>query len=187
MVGFKSASPPEKIQFWELRMKRTLLSTLVVGIYIVLALQASANESGFASAHNWRVEGNKTCFEEHTHTGGADGLTKRLAKNAAIKEWRAFTAWEYGAHWASYRRAASKVVSYVKAEKGWSARVEARPCHSKKLRKRRSTRPTTARVQSPQPKAAGIKKRQKPRVARARRTRTVSACSRSAKKPSYWC
>jgi hypothetical protein len=39
-----------------------------------------------------------------------------------------FTNFEYGTVWARFSRAASQTTRYTKAESGWSASVEARPC-----------------------------------------------------------
>ena len=121
-------------------MRRDLTAALILSLSIVTVSHAFANETGMASAHSWRSKGNKTCFEDHAHTGGADGRTKNAAKKAAIREWREFTAWEYGSNWAIYRRASGMTVSYTKAEVGWSARVEARACRIKKRRRSRSRR-----------------------------------------------
>ena len=119
-------------------MRRELIAALMLSI--VTVSYASANETDITAPHSWRFVGNKICFDEHTHVGGADGRTKRAAHKAAIREWREFTAWEYGSVWANYRRASNKIVSYTKAKVGWSARVEALPCHLRKRRRSRSRR-----------------------------------------------
>ena len=48
--------------------------------------------------------------------------------SAAIKEWYAYTAGEYGSDWASWGKSAGKKVTYAKADAGWSATVASRPC-----------------------------------------------------------
>ncbi|MFT7577378.1 MAG: hypothetical protein ACI9XZ_003775 [Alphaproteobacteria bacterium] len=121
-------------------MRPKLIAALVLSLCTVTTSEAYANDDSMASMHGQRVERNKICFDGHTHTGGAEGKTKRAAHRAAIREWRSFTAWEYGSTWSSYKRASGKTVSYSKAEVGWLARVEARPCRLKSRRKRRSRR-----------------------------------------------
>ncbi len=87
-----------------------------------------ADDTGFASSHDWVKVGGKTCFADHAHSGSGDGLTKAVARTAAIREWAGFTALEYGSVWARYSVSVAQRVAYTKAEKGWSATVEARPC-----------------------------------------------------------
>lgn len=99
---------------------------------------ASADETGMASIHEWRVERGKVCMSDHFHTGNGSGRTKKLARVAAIKAWQEFTAWEYGTTWASFRRAGSKSISYSRSMDGWDATVEARAC--KRRTKRRGRR-----------------------------------------------
>ena len=121
-------------------MKRELTAIIVFTLIVASVPHALADDTGMASSHSWRNEGNKTCFEEHSHAGDGEGRTKRAAKKAAIRVWREFTAWEYGTDWAYYRRASGKIVSYTKAVVGWSARIEARPCRLTKRRRTRSRR-----------------------------------------------
>lgn len=93
-----------------------------------LSTPASADDTGFAGSHAWAKVGGRTCFADHSHVGNGDGPTKPAALKAAIRSWADFTAFEYGSDWARYGLAASRNVSYTKAEKGWSAMVDARPC-----------------------------------------------------------
>jgi hypothetical protein len=95
---------------------------------LLAAFAAHAEDTGFASSHDLRKEGGKTCMSEHAHFGSGDGATKDLARRAAIKSWFEYTAWEYGADWARWGKSASQSVKYTKAEKGWTADVESRPC-----------------------------------------------------------
>ena len=166
-------------------MRRDLMSALIFGSAVVSAISANANETGLAGSHSWRIEGNKTCFEDHTHIGGADGRTKDAAVKAAVREWREFTAWEYGPVWASYRRASGKTVSYTKAERGWSARVEARPCRLKQRQTERAKKRVTAKAKR-RHRSARLKPRQIKRV-KARVRRAARRCGQSRKRPSYWC
>lgn len=108
-----------------------VISGLGSGLGMTAPHVASAKESGFSAPHSWYITGNKVCLTSHSHYGYGDGKTKRAALKAAAKEWASFTNWEYGRGWASYRRAAGKIVSYTKAAKGWSASIEARPCRKK--------------------------------------------------------
>ena len=121
-------------------MRRKLTIGIVCFLSVVGVSHVLADDTGMASSHSWRNEGNKTCFEEHSHAGDGEGRTKRVAKKAAIRVWREFTAWEYGTDWAYYRRASRKLVTYTKSANGWSARIEAWPCRLKKRRRARSRR-----------------------------------------------
>lgn len=89
---------------------------------------AFADDTGFASSHDLRKEGGKTCMANHAHHGMGDGATKDSARAAAIRSWAEFTSWEYGSDWARWGRSASQSTRYIKAEKGWTANVESRPC-----------------------------------------------------------
>jgi hypothetical protein len=89
---------------------------------------AFADVTGFDSMHSQRKEAGKTCMTEHFHSGSGSGKTKQAALAAAVRSWREFTAFEYGATWGSWNKAASKSVRYTRENTGWSANVEARPC-----------------------------------------------------------
>ena len=123
-------------------MRRKLIAALIVSASLTATAQAfaKAQDDDLLAPHSAYIKGRLQCLETHSHVGGADGRTKRLALRAAIREWQSFTAWEYGSAWASYRRAAGKSVEYIKAEVGWTARVEARPCRRIKLRRKRRSR-----------------------------------------------
>lgn len=99
---------------------------VVLGVFVSTA--AAADDTGVASMHTFVKSGGKTCFADHAHSGTGDGVTKAAAEAAARKEWYAYTAGEYGTDWASWAKSAAKKVTYTKAEKGWSATVESRPC-----------------------------------------------------------
>ena len=121
-------------------MRRELIAALVLSASLSVTAQAFAKNDDLLAPHSAYIKGRTQCFDAHTHVGGADGRTKRAALKAAIREWQSFTAWEYGSAWASYKRAAGKTVEYIKAEAGWTARVEARPCRRIKLRRKRRSR-----------------------------------------------
>lgn len=89
---------------------------------------AAADETGLAASHALRKEGGKTCFTDHYHSGSGDGATKDAARAVAARDWAGFVDFEYGSDWARFSRAASVSVKYTKAEKGWTAWIEARPC-----------------------------------------------------------
>jgi len=108
---------------------RVLIATVLV---LVGSSGALANQTGLAGMHEWTKERGRTCMKSHYHSGAGSGPTKRAARRAAIRSWREFTAWEYGTDWASFRRAASRGISYRKTSSGWSASVRARPCVSRR-------------------------------------------------------
>ena len=89
---------------------------------------ARADETGLASSHTLRKEGGRLCMADHFHSGMGDGATKPAARTAAAKAWADFVDFEYGSDWARFGRAASVSVKYTKAETGWTATIEARPC-----------------------------------------------------------
>jgi hypothetical protein len=96
---------------------------------LVLASTGSrADDTGFAYSHDLVKDGGRLCMKDHFHSGYGDGATKDAATRAAIKSWAEFTAFEYGTAWARYSLAKSRSTKYTKAEKGWSAAVDARPC-----------------------------------------------------------
>ncbi len=99
-------------------------------IFLVSSAPVRADDTGLASMHDWRVEGGRTCYAEHTHYGSSAGLaSKKLAEVEAIKSWQSFTAFEYGTDWANFARAASRKVSCKQGSGGWGCEVEARPCN----------------------------------------------------------
>ena len=89
---------------------------------------AIADDTGLAYSHDLRKEGGRLCMSDHYHQGSGEGLTKAAARNAAIRSWADFTNFEYGTVWARFSAAASSSTRYIKADKGWSADIEARPC-----------------------------------------------------------
>lgn len=89
---------------------------------------AIADDTGFASMHDWRREGGRVCFTDHYHYGSGVGVTKAAAQKDAISSWQSFTAFEYGSDWASFRKAASKGVSCSPNGNGVDCQVQARPC-----------------------------------------------------------
>ncbi len=98
-----------------------------------------ADETSWIGLHEWRVEGRKTCFVGHFHSGTTSGYkrSKRLAMKDAIKSWREFTAAEYGTDWASFKYAANKGAKCERNASGWNCYVEARPCNPKRRGKKR--------------------------------------------------
>lgn len=89
---------------------------------------ALADETGLAGSHTLRKEGGRLCMADHFHSGSGDGATKAAARVQAIKSWASFVDFEYGSNWARFGRAASVTTKYTKADKGWTATIEARPC-----------------------------------------------------------
>ncbi len=91
-----------------------------------------AEETGLAGIHEWKPEkGQRLCMATHFHDGSGKGRTRKEAEAAATKSWAEFTAWEYGAAWASHKRAASKSMD-CRQEAGqgreWTCHTAARPC-----------------------------------------------------------
>lgn len=110
-------------------MKTMLQFAAGAALAIALASTATrADDTGFASAHDWVKTGGRTCLADHAHSGSGDGATKDRAKAAAIRSWISFTALEYGSDWARYSSSVAQSVKYTKAETGWTAVVEGRPC-----------------------------------------------------------
>jgi hypothetical protein len=94
----------------------------------VVSFPVAADETGLAASHTLRKEGGKTCFADHVHSGTGDGATKDAARAVAARDWAGFVDFEYGSDWARFSRASAVSVKYTKAEKGWTAWIEARPC-----------------------------------------------------------
>lgn len=115
-------------------MRNTVTISAVLAATIFFPALVSADETGMASMHAWRVERGKTCLVDHFHHGSGEGRSKAAARKAAITSWQEFTAFEYGLDWAYFRNAASKSIGYSKSADGWSASVEARPCNRKRRR-----------------------------------------------------
>ena len=90
----------------------------------------SADDTGFASAHDLRKERGRTCMSDHYHYGNSTAKSTRgAAERDAIGSWQSFTDFEYGSDWARYSRAAGKRMTCKGAGGGaWECSVEARPC-----------------------------------------------------------
>lgn len=110
-------------------MRRIALASLagVFGAFGAVA-PVIADETGLAGSHTLRKEGGRLCMADHFHSGSGDGANKAAARVQAIKSWASFVDFEYGSAWARFGRAASVTTKYTKAEKGWTATIEARPC-----------------------------------------------------------
>jgi len=84
--------------------------------------------------HELRRYGRYLCTASHEHTGLGDvQKTKKLAIRAATRKWSAFTAWEYGSAWGTWRHSRGKKVTCEGQKGAISCMVVARPC--KRLRK----------------------------------------------------
>ena len=93
-----------------------------------------ADETGLVSMHELRRYGRYLCTTSHEHTGLGDmQKTRKLAIRAAARRWSAFTAWEYGDAWATWRHARGKKVTCEGQKGAISCVVLARPC--RRLRK----------------------------------------------------
>lgn len=105
--------------------------TALVGVALatVVSSAAVADETGFASAHEWRKERGLNCMADHWHYGSSSGHpTKAKAEKAAIASWSSFTDFEYGSDWARWSKAGSKKSSCKDGSSGWECSVEARAC-----------------------------------------------------------
>jgi hypothetical protein len=98
-------------------------SFLLAGFTAVLA-----DDTGLAYSHTLRKERGRLCMADHWHSGSGEGRTKAAARKAAIRSWADFTNFEYGTVWARFSLAASQTTRYTKADNGWSAAVDGRPC-----------------------------------------------------------
>jgi len=100
----------------------------LAGAFSLASTAVLADDTGLAYSHTLRKEGGRTCMADHYHSGSGEGRTKEAARAAAVRSWIDFTNFEYGTVWARFGIAGSPSTHYTKAEKGWSADVEARPC-----------------------------------------------------------
>jgi hypothetical protein len=109
-------------------MHKGLRISFAISTLALIATSALADDTGFAYSHDLVKDGGRLCMKDHFHSGYGDGPTKSAAERAAIRSWAEFTAFEYGTVWARYSLAKSRATKYTKADKGWSANVDARPC-----------------------------------------------------------
>ncbi len=109
-------------------MQRSALLALAGGILLAASTTVFADDTGVASIHTLRREGGRLCMADHFHAGSGEGRSKGAARAAAVRSWAEFTDLEYGTVWAHFSLARNQSTRYVKADKGWSAYVEARPC-----------------------------------------------------------
>lgn len=98
------------------------------GVIALISTAAHADDTGLAYSHDLRKEGGRLCMSDHYHSGSGSGRTKAAAQAAAVRSWADFTNFEYGTAWARWSLAQGKSVHYTKAESGWDASVDARPC-----------------------------------------------------------
>ena len=111
-------------------MKRVTIAAIPLAAFFVLgAGHASADQSGMAGMHDQYVAKGRRCFTSHTHVGtGVLSRSKRQATASAARDWSAFTSFEYGSSWASWRVAVGKTVECERSGRGWLCEVQARPC-----------------------------------------------------------
>lgn len=108
-------------------MRCTRFAIIAIGS-LAMSTGALADDTGLAYSHDLRKEGGRLCMSDHYHSGSGSGRTKAAAQAAAARSWADFTNFEYGSAWARWSLARSKSVRYTKAESGWSADVDGRPC-----------------------------------------------------------
>ncbi|MEO0728965.1 MAG: hypothetical protein AAFY64_01125 [Pseudomonadota bacterium] len=111
-------------------MHRLLAALIVVIGFTSVAAPAVAQQDGALIAlHTFRKEGRSICVVDHYHLGSSYGLrSKKAAKRAALRDWSSFTAWEYGNHWGSTRRAKNRTMDCKRGSSGWACDFNARPC-----------------------------------------------------------
>jgi hypothetical protein len=109
-------------------MNRCALFALAGVFSLAATAGAFADDTGLAYSHDLRKEGGRLCMSDHYHQGSGEGRTKAAARSAAIRSWADFTNFEYGSAWARFSAAASSTTRYTKADNGWSADIDARPC-----------------------------------------------------------
>lgn len=111
---------------------------MIIRIMTAIALSASVSvaasaapyqEEGLSGLHAKVRIGGKLCMADHSHQGQSEGaLTRRAAEAAAIRNWSAFTAWEYSGAWGNFQLAVAKSMSCSQSGNTWGCSVEARPC-----------------------------------------------------------
>lgn len=105
------------------------IGVAVTAVSALTPTATRADETGFASSHDWRKERGMTCMVDHYHYGSSgQQRTKALAQREAIVSWQSFTSFEYGSNWARYAKAGSKKMTCSDAGGSWECSVEARPC-----------------------------------------------------------
>ncbi len=87
-----------------------------------------ASESGFASIHNWRKVGKKTCLVGHQHAGTGSGSSLKAAQAEAIGAWSGFTDLEYGSSWSNYGNAVEKIMKCGPSSGSFQCDLLATPC-----------------------------------------------------------
>ena len=107
----------------------TIRSVMIAAAGLLALTASSAAAQGLAGIHEHVRVGAKVCMKDHFHDGSSAGQPSRKAAEAeAIKVWQGFTAWEYGAHWGSFKMAESKAVKCSGGGNSWACNVTARPC-----------------------------------------------------------
>jgi hypothetical protein len=104
------------------------ISIAAIAVAVVSSTAAYADDTGLAYAHDLRKEGGRLCMSDHYHSGSGSGKSKPAAQAAAVRSWADFTNLEYGTAWARWSVAHGKSVRYTKADSGWDASIDARPC-----------------------------------------------------------
>ncbi len=107
---------------------RRLTFAGLLAVVTLAPVAATAQDEGMSSMHEQRREGGRVCMSDHFHYGNGAGGTKPKALAEAISSWQSFTDFEYGRAWASWKRSASKQISYGSSPSGFTADVSSRPC-----------------------------------------------------------
>lgn len=123
-------------------MKRICL--VAAGAAVLFALVqgptlVQAQETGLAAIHSWVPVGRtKVCMADHFHDGAGTGKTKKDAERAAIRNWEAFTIWEYGPPWGRYALSETKSLNCNRSGANeFSCQVSSRACISRTAKGRR--------------------------------------------------
>lgn len=120
------------------RLPHLLVSALVLSAFSTFAdaaprrapaASAASQDSALVGLHELRREGAKTCMVGHTHNGSSAGQpTKKAAEAEALRQWAAFTGWEYGRAWGSPAMSADKRMTCSGTPGSYNCDFEARPC-----------------------------------------------------------
>ena len=90
---------------------------------------SGGEESSLVGLHELRKEGGKTCMSTHSHNGySTNQPTKKAAEVEALRQWAAFTGWEYGRAWGNPMLGADRTMKCNGSAGAYNCDFEARPC-----------------------------------------------------------
>lgn len=93
------------------------------------AAAPAGEETSLVGLHDVRREGGKLCMSTHTHLiSGGSQPTRKAAEAEALRQWAAFTGWEYGRSWGNPLNGADRTMKCNGSGNSFSCDYEARPC-----------------------------------------------------------